>query len=100
LFSRGDKAAGGAGDESPLIINETSLRVQATHHFTFNAGGRGGRGRGTTTGPMKVFQNVAAVNPNPNPESVIIWKNAAISIRRGGRGGPAGQQPTAPAAAQ
>ena len=41
LFARGDVAAGGAGDESPLIISDKSLTVEATHHFTFNRGGRG-----------------------------------------------------------
>ena len=46
LFGRGDMAAGGAGDESPLVFNDTSLKAEATHHFNFNRGGRGGGGRG------------------------------------------------------
>jgi hypothetical protein len=47
LFARGDVAAGGAGDESPLQFNDKSLKVDAKHHFTFLRGGRGGgAGRG------------------------------------------------------
>ena len=46
LFARGDAAYGGAGDESPLIINEKSLKVEGTHHFTFLRGGRAPTGRG------------------------------------------------------
>jgi hypothetical protein len=81
LFARGDQAAGGAGDESPLIINDTSLKVQATHHFTFNRGGR--PGRGAAPGPAKIFLNVAAVNPGASGKPVVLWKNATVAYRQG-----------------
>jgi hypothetical protein len=42
LFARGDVAVGGAGDESPLIISDKSLKVDATRQFSYNRGGRGG----------------------------------------------------------
>jgi hypothetical protein len=96
LFARGDIAYGGAGDESPLIINEQSLKVAASHHFRYNAGGRGGRGRGAATGPIKVYLNVAAVNPKPGSKTVVIWRNPTVAFRRAGRGPvtpPAGDQP-------
>ncbi len=79
LFARGDVAAGGAGDESPLYFNDKSLAVETLHHFRFNTGGRGSRAR--TPGPTKLYLNVATVNPGPNAKPLIIWRNATISIR-------------------
>src|SRR5262249_18099924 len=71
LFARGDAAGGGAGDETPLIINDKSLKVDAAHHFVYNRIGRGpGGGRGPvnpepaaqpTTAKFYLF--AAPVNP-------------------------------------
>ena len=103
-------AAGGAGDESPLQLTDASLKTEASHHFTFNVGGRGGaRGRGLTAGPARVYLNVASVNPNQNGKPVVIWRNPTIAFRRAGagRGQPAPVQsatiqpaPAQPAAGQ
>jgi mono/diheme cytochrome c family protein len=82
LFARGDVAAGGAGDESPLMFNDRSLAVKASHHFTFNTGFRL-RGPQPPPGPRKIYLHVAVVNANPNPNSVIIWHNPTISVRQG-----------------
>jgi hypothetical protein len=95
LFSRGDVAAGGAGDESPLIFNDKSLAVSATHHFVFNRGGRGGgggRAQAPQPGPAKFFLNVASVNPAATGKPVVIWRNPTIAYRRGapGRGNTPG----------
>ncbi len=79
LFARGDVAAGGAGDESPLYFNDKSLAVDAKRQFRFNTGGRGSRGR--TPGPTKLYLNVAPVNLGPNSKPLIIWRNATIAIR-------------------
>ena len=46
FFARGDLAAGGAGDESPLVFDDTSLNAEPTRHYTYALGVRGGRGRG------------------------------------------------------
>ena len=92
LFARGDAAYGGAGDESPLIISEKSLKVQGTHHFAFNRGGRGGGagGRGAPAGPGKIYLNVASVNPTAKGKPVVIWRNPTVAFRQGGAGrGPA-----------
>jgi hypothetical protein len=98
LFARGDVAVGGAGDESPLIISDKSLRVDATRHFVYNRGGRGGGAAALRNapppGPAKVFLNVAAVNPRATGKSVVVWRNATVAYRpavTGGRG-----QATAP----
>ena len=99
LFARGDAAYGGAGDESPLIISERSLKVEATHHFLFNAGGRGfpgGRGaagaRGGTAAPpaapttTKFYLFASPVNPAAKGKAVVVWHNAKVSFRPPGFG--------------
>jgi hypothetical protein len=91
LFARGDIAMGGQGDESPLIISDKTLTLEPSHHFRYNGGGRfgGGRGRGAPApGPVtvKVYLNVAAVNPKPGSKTVVIWRNPTIGWRKGGRG--------------
>ena len=46
FFARGDLAAGGAGDESPLVFDDTTLKAEPAHHYTYGLGARAGRGRG------------------------------------------------------
>ena len=91
LFGRGDVAAGGAGDESPLVFNDTSLKAEATHHFNFNRPGRGGGGAGRggppQTGPTKLFLNVASLNPSAPGKPVILWRNPTVGYRRAGAPG-------------
>ena len=99
LFARGDVAAGGAGDESPLIINDKSLKAEPLHHFTFNRGGRVAAARRTVAGaarrPREGLPEVAAVNPRRDREAVVIWRNATIGYRAGGRGPRPGKLPAA-----
>ena len=40
----GRHGGGRAGDESPLVFNDKSLKAEPTHHFNYNRGGRGGPG--------------------------------------------------------
>src|SRR4029078_4753335 len=35
FFARGDLAAGGAGDESPLTFDDAALKADVTHHYTY-----------------------------------------------------------------
>lgn len=92
FFARGDLAAGGAGDESPLVFDDTTLMAQPARHFTYTLGGagRGGRARGAapTPGPVKVFLNFT--NVNPGVKAVVLWRHAQV-VTRGpavaGRGG-------------
>ena len=83
FFARGDLAAGGAGDESPLVFDDTSLKVEPTHHFTFPLGARAGRGRGApvTPGPVRVYLTFTNVNPQPGVKPVVIWRNARVVTR-------------------
>jgi hypothetical protein len=90
LFARGDEAFGGAGDESPLVFTDEALKAENSHHFTFNALGRGGRGR-AATGPTQVgvYMSIAAITPDASVKPVVIWRNATIMVRKGpGRGAP------------
>ena len=93
FFARGDLAAGGAGDESPLTFDDTSLKVEPTHHYTYGLGVRAGRGRGApvTPGPVKVYLTFTDVNPRPGVTPVIVWRNPRIVTRAAaapGRGAP------------
>ena len=38
FFARGDLAAGGAGDESPLVFDDTTLNAEPAHHYTYALG--------------------------------------------------------------
>ena len=81
-------AAGGAGDESPLILNESALKTELKHHFNFFPGGRFGAAARTPAppGPVKVYLNVTAVNPNAKEKPIVIWRNAKVGVL------PAGQR--------
>ncbi len=93
FFARGDLAAGGAGDESPLLFDDTSLKAEPVRHYTYGLGGRGGRARGPAppaAGPTTVFLNFTSLNPAPGAKPVVIWRNPRIVTRGApapGRGG-------------
>ncbi|CAN5809337.1 hypothetical protein BH24ACI4_BH24ACI4_28750 [soil metagenome] len=90
FFARGDLAAGGAGDESPLTFDDTTLNVASAHEYVYQLGNRGGRGRGAppAAGPTKVHLSVTNVNPAPGVTPVVIWRNARVVTRTAA---PAGQ---------
>jgi Protein of unknown function (DUF1592)/Protein of unknown function (DUF1588)/Protein of unknown function (DUF1587)/Protein of unknown function (DUF1595)/Protein of unknown function (DUF1585)/Cytochrome C oxidase, cbb3-type, subunit III len=78
LFARGDLAAGGAGDESPLEFSDRTLNVKPVHRFAYVRGG----GRGPVQpGPAKIYLNVAAVNPAMGEKPIVIWRNLTIGFR-------------------
>ena len=83
FFARGDVAAGGAGDESPLTFDDVSLKAEPAHHYIYPLGNRSGRGRGpqVTPGPVKVFLTFADVNPTAGAKPVAIWRNARVITR-------------------
>ncbi len=86
LFARGDLAAGGAGDESPLVFSDETLKATPSNRFNYPLGGRGFRRGPAPTGPPKVFISVTPVNPNVKP--LVVWRNPMI-VTGGfrGRGG-------------
>jgi len=93
FFARGDLAAGGAGDESPLSFDDETLKAVPTHRYTYTLGVRGGRGRGmaTTPGPSPVHLTLTNVNPIAGVTPVVIWRNPRVVTRAApaGRGAPA-----------
>ncbi len=86
LFARGDYAAGGAGDESPLVFNDDSLKVDAVHRFTFNSFPRfepAGRGEPTGPEPKRIYLNISSVTADSAGKPVVIWRNPAVVYRMG-----------------
>ena len=86
FFGRGDIAAGGAGDESPLVFDDKTLAVEATHPYTHPLGlrfGRGARAAAATTpaGPRKVVFNFSNINPLASAKPVVLWRNARVTTR-------------------
>ena len=102
FFARGDLAAGGAGDESPLSFDDETLKAAPTHQYTYALGVRGGRGRGLapSPGPSPVHLTVTNVNPIAGVTPVVIWRNARVITRAApaGRGAPGAAPAPVPAA--
>src|SRR5262249_26228351 len=78
LFARGDLAAGGAGDESPLEFSDRTLNVKPVYHFAYARGGRRGP---VQPGPAKIYLNVATVNSATGEKPVVIWRNLTVGFR-------------------
>jgi len=100
FFARGDLAAGGAGDESPLVFDDTTLKAAKTRAFNYQLGARPARGRGpapTPAGPSKVFLNFTSLNRTAGVTPVVIWRNARVVTRAPapGRGAPGAAPATA-----
>lgn len=85
LFARGDVAAGGAGDESPLEFTDRTLNVAARVPFVFRpfsiTGEKGAR-------RVTIFLNVSAVNPSVPGEPQLIWRNTGLFKRQRPNGPP------------
>src|SRR5579883_641383 len=91
LFARGDVAAGGQGDESPLIINDETLKAIPSKRLTFALNPRrpstevikdeNAKRTPPPAGPMKVYMKVDPVNPQAGKQPVIIWRNAVVGTR-------------------
>jgi hypothetical protein len=103
FFARGDLAAGGAGDESPLVFDDTTLNAEPSHRYTYALGGRGGRGRGapmaSTPGPAKLYLTFTDVNPRAGVTPVVIWRNPRLVTRAAAARGRGAQEPADDAAA-
>lgn len=111
FFARGDLAAGGQGDESPLAFDDKSLKVELTHRYSFALGARG-RARVTTAAgaasppapalvpgsPNQVSLAFTNLNPTPEVKPVIIWRNARVVTRAAVAPTPGAQGIVAPPA--
>ena len=92
FFARGDLAAGGAGDESPLAFDDETLKAEPTHQFAYGVGIQGGRGRGgvSSAGRHEVHILFTDIAPGASAKPVIVWRNPRVAIRApgSGRGAP------------
>ncbi len=78
LFARGDVAAGGAGDESPLEFSDRTLNVKSPHRFAYVRG----LGRNPVQpGAAKIYLHVSTVNPAMGDKPVVIWRNLTVGFR-------------------
>lgn len=87
FFARGDLAAGGAGDESPLVFNDETLLAMPERGYTYQLGPRAARGRGAApapAGPTTVHIVFSNINPTPGVSPVIIWRNPRVVARAAG----------------
>lgn len=82
FFARGDLAAGGAGDESPLAFTDETLAVSPRKTYSYALGARPARGRGTpASGPSRVFVVFTSLNPGPGVKPVVIFRNPRVVTR-------------------
>jgi hypothetical protein len=97
FFARGDLAAGGRGDESPLVFDDSTLKATSTHTFTYllGFGGGGGRSFRPQAGPTRVFLRFANVNPSEGVQPVVIWRNPRVVTRGSPRVDPGGKDAVA-----
>ncbi|MBN9661946.1 MAG: DUF1592 domain-containing protein [Acidobacteria bacterium] len=100
LFARGDVAAGGAGDERPLMFNDESLKAEVRQKFRFVRLGRRGGPKGpppVTGGIARIYLNVVLVNPKGDEKPSIVWRNPTIQFRSARMIPPAAAPPAPPA---
>ena len=85
FFARGDLAAGGLGDESPLEFNDAALKAEPQHKYVYRLGTPAKATPiavpPTVAGPWTVHLAFAGVNPAPGVSPVIIWRNPRVVTR-------------------
>ncbi|AOS43278.1 hypothetical protein Verru16b_00321 [Lacunisphaera limnophila] len=91
FFARGDLAAGGQGDESPIEFDDVSLKAAPQHRYLYRlgapefppapAGVKPVLFVPTLPGPWTLHLSFDDVNPRPGREPVVIWRNPRIVIR-------------------
>ena len=82
FFARGDLAAGGAGDESPLVFDDTTLGVEPRHSYVYQLNRRlGPKAPAPPPGPWTVHVTTDALHGTPGATPVVIWRNPRIVVR-------------------
>ena len=85
FFARGDLAAGGAGDESPLVFDDETLKVEPAHRFTLRRRGsrraRARRGRPPPGSAEGASHLRPTSRPAPGVKPVVIWRNPRVVTR-------------------
>ncbi|MEO6004864.1 MAG: DUF1592 domain-containing protein [Opitutus sp.] len=91
FFARGDLAAGGDGDESPLEFDDIALKADPQHKYVYRLGAPtlppAPAGtipvvfRPTLAGPWTVYLSIDNVNPYVAKNAAVIWRNPRIVTR-------------------
>ncbi|BCS34389.2 hypothetical protein TBR22_A36190 [Luteitalea sp. TBR-22] len=81
FFARGDLAAGGQGDENPLVFDDTTLGVESRHAWTHALNRRPGRATSRIPGPWTVHLAVDALRAPGTAAPVVIWRDARVVLR-------------------
>ncbi len=82
LFARGDLAAGGAGDESPLVFDDKALAAAPTYTYSYRLNRRLGEdGLELVPGPWTVQLSVDALHAGPGAAPAVIWRNPRVVLR-------------------
>jgi mono/diheme cytochrome c family protein len=89
FFARGDLAAGGAGDETPLLFDDTTLVAKTTHAYTYGLNRRFARpvpgeprptGPQVGAGPWTVHLTFDVLHKGAG-EPVVIYRNPRVALR-------------------
>jgi hypothetical protein len=89
FFARGDLAAGGAGDETPLLFDDTTLVAKTTHTYNYGLNRRFVRpapaeprptGPSVVPGPWTVHLTFDTLHKGTGTP-VVIYRNPRIALR-------------------
>ena len=89
FFARGDLAAGGAGDETPLLFDDTTLVAKSTHSYTYGLNRKFVRpapgearptGPSVGPGPWTVHLTFDALHKGSGTP-VVIYRNPRVALR-------------------
>ena len=87
FFARGDLAAGGAGDESPLVFDDTTLTAEPSHGYTYPLNRRFRRPMPNeppvpelVAGPWPVHLTFDVLNKGEGTP-VVVWRNPRVVLR-------------------
>ena len=87
FFARGDIAAGGAGDESPLVFDDSTLTAEPTHAYTYALNRRFVRptpaaaSGSAVARPVDRPPHVRHAAHGRRPRRSSIWRNPRVVLR-------------------
>lgn len=81
FFARGDLAAGGQGDENPLVFDDTTLGAVPRHAYVHSLNRRFGRPASRIPSPWTVHIAVDPLRVSAGPAPVVVWRNARVVLR-------------------
>lgn len=82
LFAAGALAAGGAGDERALILNEESVVATASSRFRTFWFARPGDTPPTPDRKTRLYLWAVNVNPGSAEKAIVIWRKPVIRLRK------------------